>query len=338
MINPNPNHISQPSFLPPNIILAMIDVETDTNDYDQVSVSVQPPTLIIPSQNERSEGSSDNDFPPPPSTSLKSVPLTTPLSSKNHHYDDIDTRTTVTTTVTKTVDPPKNKSKEIAICCLLLLTAIVSALVLLLVFGWHEKLSFGDIGKSGENGTEIGQGNLTMNSFFTDMVNNTNTHPTAILAKTIPTILPTDSWISTTPSLITPSTTHLTTPTTTSPSTTSSTTTTTPTTITTTTSTTTAITFPFGWREPIKNVTAEPYIQPFDPFTTTSAPTTTITTFEEKDKNVFGNMSIFLSDKNRFVVSPFLLNYILSYIGKFGDFSTKSAIADKYFGGKTDKK
>uniref|UniRef100_A0AC35EX14 Uncharacterized protein n=1 Tax=Panagrolaimus sp. PS1159 TaxID=55785 RepID=A0AC35EX14_9BILA len=43
-------------------------------------------------------------------------------------------------------------------------------------------------------------------------------------------------------------------------------------------------------------------------------------------------MSIFLSDKNRFVVSPFLLNYILSYIGKFGDFSTKSVIADKYFG------
>uniref|UniRef100_A0A914QGY6 Uncharacterized protein n=1 Tax=Panagrolaimus davidi TaxID=227884 RepID=A0A914QGY6_9BILA len=43
-------------------------------------------------------------------------------------------------------------------------------------------------------------------------------------------------------------------------------------------------------------------------------------------------MSIFLSDKNRFVVSPFLLNYFLSYIGKFGDFSTKSVIADKYFG------
>uniref|UniRef100_A0AC35FNU1 Uncharacterized protein n=1 Tax=Panagrolaimus sp. PS1159 TaxID=55785 RepID=A0AC35FNU1_9BILA len=177
----------------------MIDGETDTNDYDQVLVSVQPPTLTIPIpiQNESSEDSSDNDFPPPAST-LNTIPLTTPVSSKNqHHYDEIDTRTTVTTTRTKIVDSPKKKSKRIcAIFCLLLSTAIVSALVLLLVFGWHEKLSLGDIGQSGENGTEIGQGSLTMNSFSTDMVNiKTSTRTTSTLAKTIPTILPTDSWI-----------------------------------------------------------------------------------------------------------------------------------------------
>uniref|UniRef100_A0A914QVA3 Uncharacterized protein n=1 Tax=Panagrolaimus davidi TaxID=227884 RepID=A0A914QVA3_9BILA len=141
MINPNPNHIRQKSLLPSNIILAMIDGETF--DYDQVFVSAQPPTLIIPSQNESSEGLSDNDFPPPPST-LNTIPLMSPFSSKNlHHYDEIDTHTTVTTTVTKIVDPPKKKSKG-AIFCLLLSAAIFSALVLLLVFGWHEKLSFGD--------------------------------------------------------------------------------------------------------------------------------------------------------------------------------------------------
>uniref|UniRef100_A0A914PH07 Uncharacterized protein n=1 Tax=Panagrolaimus davidi TaxID=227884 RepID=A0A914PH07_9BILA len=193
----------------------MIDGETDTNYYDQVWISVQPPTLTIPILNENSEGSSDNDLPLPPST-LNTIPLTTPVYLKNHHnhYDDLfGTHTTVTTTVTKLVDPPKKKSKGIgAIFCLLLAAAIVSALVLLLVFGWHEKFSAGDIGQSGENGTEIGQGNLTMDLFFTDMVNiNKSTRTTSSLAKTIPT----DSWISITPST-TPSITHSVTPTTTS--------------------------------------------------------------------------------------------------------------------------
>uniref|UniRef100_A0AC34FS08 Uncharacterized protein n=1 Tax=Panagrolaimus sp. ES5 TaxID=591445 RepID=A0AC34FS08_9BILA len=279
---------------------------------------------------------------------LNSVTLTSPSSNNGSHYETIDSKTEIIVNSVKVIDHPR-KSKFPGQCCsfwcLIVSAFLIGLLIFALVFGWHEKLSFGNInGSGGANGTDyyyedsinIPQGNFTM-EFLTG---NINPNKTTTLALTSPKTTTTTKITSTNLS------------TTTSPSTT------------TTRANRLNITinnltkYPYGWQHPIKNVTA--LIQNLSTTsttpttTTTTVPSTTTTTtttvstttttttqlpsttttptFEQRDKNVFGNMTLFLSDKNRFVVSPFILNYILSFIGKFGDASTKAVIADKYFG------
>ena len=65
--------------------------------------------------------------------------------------------------------------------------------------------------------------------------------------------------------------------------------------------------------------------------TTTSTIATTTTPFSQREIKVFGNLNYFMKDS--IVMSPFAIDYILSFIGNFGN-ETDKYVVNSYFGGK----